>query len=238
MELSCTLTDKLFSDNSSDRQCSGEGACSWLTSTAKFLKIWMSNKDRLQCRSLTLRECHTYLIDLAGPSLEVLDYEPQCDSIPQFDVLDMARVAALGALTSLKLTHYELAHNLDLLQVSGLVELVLIHCRRSEQDLFAPGALTRLRRLHIEEDCSILAEREAGLEACDPDCLWMAQRLRSIGKIVLGLSNLSCVSGGGELIKIGMKEGLQAWRHSLRDEKAVWLGTDCPHHQHIWTKIS
>lgn len=166
----------------------------------------------------------------------MLHYEAQSESHPGFAVLDMARVAALGALTSLKLTDYCLKLNLQLLQALGLVELVMNNCLGAEQQLFVLGALTRLQRLHIEEDCTLLPKTEAGLAAHNPECMLKARKLRSIGKTVLGLSKLSRISGGCELFMIGMKEGLQAWQHSVPDEKANWPGTGCPHHQHIWTR--
>lgn len=96
-------------------------------------------------------------LEIAGSGLQQLSYEANSEWDDPDDIIswDWQKVSLLGGLTRLEISDYNCRDDeVVYLQRTGLVELVLICCCQLLQQLFVPGAFTRLEVLHIEDDCS------------------------------------------------------------------------------------
>lgn len=126
----------------------------------------------------------------------------------QLSSQSMSVIASLTGLTRLELASYSALHHVELLQQLQLSELVMKYCQNWESTLLVPGALTNLRRLHVEDFlslkyCSNYNEQSEALDA--------AQQLETWSKL-LQLPNLQELSGCCTLFEAGLVESSRSWR--------------------------
>lgn len=187
-------------------------------------------------RSLILRGTQTFeLLNLADESLRSLSLHE--DGVYRHNPLLLPRIAGLTGLTRLELSQREgdAVDSIQMLRGLQLQELVLIECSGIEQRLFIPGALTTLRRLHIEE--SDFISEESMMEILPENT---RQELRAAGDSILQLPHLYQVSGMCTLYQMSMQEGLRSWTEALFPEGLMVSyksSHSCAIHQmKVWTK--
>ena len=97
-----------------------------------------------------------------------------------------------------------------------LQELVLLNCHEMELKLLlsVPGALTTLRKLHIEDPAALSYQPET----CEPLPCGKQKDLKSVGAAIFGLPELQQLSGWCDLFAIGMRHGLRRWKKSAFPE--------------------
>ena len=191
------------------------------------------------CSTLLLQDAALApLLNLASEDLQSLSlYE--CSLCSVGDLPSPQRLASLTALTRLELLWFwKEEPKLAALRSLLLQELVLINCPGIEQKLFTPGALTALRKLHIENgQCIALGKFRV---SNDPLLDEERDELEATGKVVFQLDELSQISGLCNLFVAGMRQGLREW-----DAAALPEGTmvskrarhRCPLHlMKVWTK--
>ena len=128
---------------------------------------------------------------------------------------EILKIAGLTSLTKLELNKWQDWFDLEPLQVLPLEELVMIDCNNLEIDLFEHGALTALRKLHIEDSCWKFKTDLDGFVVHGQYTEAFTQQLQQVGEIIMALPHLQQVSGACSLYKLGiMEEMLQTWRMS------------------------
>ena len=178
------------------------------------------------------------LLDLAHedlPSLSLRDYQGSI-----YDSQSLRKLASLTELTRLELKALTTDNEEEVgaLRYLQLQELVLINCPDLEWRLFVPGALTRLRKLHIEnEDCIAIGNyRMRNSLLLDKK----REQLKAAGEIVFQLGELSQISGLCNLFVAGMRQGLGEWDVAALPEGTMVSDTAthcCPINlMKIWSK--
>jgi len=153
-----------------------------------------------------LRTGSPQLLTLPSNGLESLTWTQHYqDSRIQVD--EVLKIASLSALTRLELHKWKKWQDLSALQVLPLVELVLVGCEGMERDLFVPGGLQSLQRLHIEDGFWRWSHADKGDKVGRHE-----DEMRRLGKVVLAIPALREVSGDCGLFFLGMAEQLNFWQ--------------------------
>lgn len=172
-------------------------------------------------------------LDLADENLQSLSFKEHHKYIGISSALP--RLANFSCLTRLELFESKdvAEDSVQILRSLQLQELVLIDCRGLEQKLFVPGALTTLRRLHIEE------------KNCDIACASLLldtryYELGAVGDIIWEIAGLEQVSGMCEVFVVGMMRGLSNWEEADLSEGTM-VSCKSSHscvlnHMKVWTK--
>ena len=163
----------------------------------------------MSCRTLILKNVRVpELLALADENLQSLSLQE--DEANIYISSPLPRLDILTRLTRLELLERDGdADNSIEIRGLQLQELVLIDCKCLAQELFVPGALTTLRKLHIE--ISHFISDESMMKNL-PDS--RRQELKAVGEITLGLPHLYQVSGACTLFLVGMRQGLKSWREA------------------------
>ena len=172
-----------------------------------------SSTDNLfyvSCRSLILKNVKWLdLQNLADKSLRSLSLQE--DAQYRHNPRVFPRLAILTGVTRLELLERndDADNSIQILRRLQLQELVLIDCRGMAQRLFVPGALTTIKRLHIER--SHVISEEHMIEGQADRRQQVRQGLEAVGDVIFSLPNLYQVSGTCTLFLIGMRQGLKSW---------------------------
>ena len=201
------------------------------------LRLWVT-----LCSFLSLGDAKRYfgcLLNLAHKDLRSLSLQDHRYAL--WSSRSLPKLASLTGLTRLELIAAGTGdvEEVFLLRDLQLQELVLINCPGLEWKLFVPGALSRLRKLHIEDGGCIAIG--SGCRARN-HLMFEEERdqLKAAGKVVFQLDELSQISGLCNLFVAGMRRGLRKW-----DDAALPGGTMvsneafhcCPLHlMKVWTK--
>ena len=162
-----------------------------------------------------MRQSNITFLDLAGKSLQSLEFEPIYpergsyeDSMASWKAdfgKAFRKIGSLSRLTRLEL--YKVKphiHDIGPLHGLQLQELALHHCSGLELDMFKLGALPLLSRLHIRES------RKQRQAAQDEDM----QKLAECGKVILSLPYLVELSGSCCIFSFGIADELSSWQSS------------------------
>lgn len=161
------------------------------------------------CRVLHLLNSNGELINLAGPDLLSLS-SSRWRGAPDTEVF-----SKLTKLTRLELKDYVWASfNLGWLRDLAVEELILINCPELSSQIFCPGALTALRKLHLEEAAEDLPSKSAQT--------YRAQQLAA-------LPRLRQVSGNGILFTDEMLSAFAGWLESDFTEQTIECHTNKSH---------
>ena len=178
----------------------------------------MNNIARRHCHQISLKVLH-----LSGRSLILTASDPEFvdladDSLPSISLKEqepdtfesVAKLTRLTSLTRIEMRDMWAGDSLTSLRGLPLQELVLLDCPGVTYKLFAPAALTTLRRLHVEDVyCDeVMFEEKPGCSRA------FRQQLQKLGDTVLQLPALMQVSGRSNLLARGMKQGLEMWEDS------------------------
>ena len=186
---------------------------------------------------------------LASDQLESLSIKDDSDLNLGWDARlpELLRLTGLTRLVLIQWDYDEMSlHSVEVLRQLHLQELVLLDCHQLELDIFIPGALTSLRKLHIEETTSIFinGEEEGQLyidnRQDEPVVQSNVQISKEVAEAVFSLPELFQLSGLCNLFAMGMKEGLRNW-----EEAPLLEGFMVPSKDHhtcavsrlkVWTK--
>ena len=175
-------------------------------------------------------------LDLGHEGLQSLSLNGDFRRKPQF----LQKLASLTGLTRLELKA-ELADNeeeIAALRNLRLQELALIESAGLEMKLFVPGALTRLRKLHIEDRNSLLFDMYPYMRHKLGDR--EQEQLKRTGDIVLELDGLTQISGRCNVFVVGMRQGLEEWEEAALPEGTMLSAkmTHCifPHLMKVLTR--
>ena len=186
------------------------------------------------CSSLIIIGRHAFL-DLAAENLQSLSLDlsrPCCSP----------RIAELTRLT--ELTRLELLDDdnwraappcFKPLRDLPLQELVILGFSGPEKVLFVPGALSTLRRLHIEDASCLKKSQGDGQLELDDECA-----LERAAEQIFQLPELYQVSGKCDLFEFAMKQGLKTWREAdcQKGLMVTYKGFHSCHEKwmKVWTK--
>ena len=175
-------------------------------------------------------------LNLADKSLQSLSLKENQDSVNR--ARSLQKLASLTALTRMELEAQlvDQEEEIAALRNLQLQELALLNCAGLELRLLVPGALTRLRKLHIEEKKLLLGNYTRNPLLCDEE----REQLKATGEVVFQLKGLSQISGLCNLFAIGMRQGLKEWEEAAFSEGTMVskITTHCcpPHLMKLWTK--
>ena len=191
------------------------------------------------CRSLKLEALSIdSLLRLAYEDLQSLSLQKNHSFRP--DPPCLQKVASLTKLTRLELKGLSKSSDEEIAALRNLQlqELVLLNCADLDLKLFVPGALTTLRKLHIE-NVNIVP---IGSHHMMNEILLDEERdkLKAVGEIVFQLGELSQISGWCNLFKVGMRQGLREWNAADLPTGIMVSNTEmhcCPlRYMQLWTK--
>ena len=198
-----------------------------------------SSQNETPRRVLRLDDMRPYsFMPLAGPQL----WELTCWDVQEAPLTyapDIEAIARLTGLTRLELVSYDCAVSFSPLQHLGLIELVLVDCPYIPENLFIPGALTDLQKLHMAdlEPPPSPEEFNRDLQTPGSEGYLAAHELRHLGAIVLRLPKLFQLSGRCSLLSVGMADALSAsgW-HKHRCKRGSMTNLEWHGDSYMWTK--
>lgn len=129
-------------------------------------------------------------------------------------------LASMTSLTRLELVRFKGHADVKPLHHLLLIELVLIDCPAMAPVFLAPGALTALQKLHIEET------RRAHMYNNSEEMLDLEpqptskEELRKLGEAILSLPCLHQLSGHSRIIDEGMEGKLDSWHMPEYSDKS------------------
>ena len=182
--------------------------------------VYRSVLRALVCSSFILNGSHLGFLELAGSSLPSISLRaplenPLCWTIPVLTRLELAE------------WHQGRQESIEALQRLPLQELILVDCDGLELKLFAPGKLSKLRKLHIEAPSYVYYANEDDWFAPD-----IRDALEKAGEAVLQLPELHQLSGRGDLFRIGLEQGLRDWVVAALAEDSALIHLDF--HSSLW----
>ena len=195
------------------------------------------------CSFLLLEDiCFGSPLSLAHEDLQSFSLQDNGVSRSRLDLPSLDRLASLTALTRLELNTGMLScteEEIEAVKNLQLRELVLVNCAGIELKLFVPGALSRLRKLHIEDRKCIAIG--SGYRARNELMLDKERdKLTATGGIVFQLRELCQISGLCNLFVLGMRRGLRKWDVAALPERPMvsrQTSHRCPLHlMKVWTK--
>ena len=151
------------------------------------------------------------MVRLAGPQLRSLSCTASAQTEP--NGITMPHLATLTALTKLELACVlgpPQPAELHSLRQLRLLELRLVNCGRLASSLIVPGALSTLRKLHLEDFMMCLLELAEIAAERGAQCV--APEVHEFGRVLLALPDLVEVSGHCGLFVLKILEGCRGWR--------------------------
>ena len=176
----------------------------------------------LLCRKFKVISSDTPLLGLAGPKLMELMFDPK--NSPRLDIKKESaeHIGQLTTVTRLELLNFTPFGRhpayFESVRALQLQELVLLYCQGLEINIFTPGALTSLRRLHIRE-----SKRSHNDAAQRPELI---PCLDECATVLLALPHLEQVSGSCPLFSSSMRDVLATWERRLYSTSSMTFTHD------------